>query len=280
MTVFETGTGILKGDMRILITNDDGINAPGLKILRDIAEKISGDIWTVAPEANQSGTSHSMTLHAPLRCRDVDERMVAVNGTPTDCVILALRHLMLDNPPDLVLSGVNHGSNLAEDVTYSGTVAAAMEGTLLGVRSIALSLMTGIDDNGNGRARWETALTHGPDVIEKLLASPWPAGVVMNVNFPDLMPDEIRGIEVTQQGQRDQAMLNIDMRKDPWGTPYFWFGFSRRHATLVDGDDLSAIARGFISLTPLTLNLTHHTAVEELKSAWSSSGNGKLRARR
>lgn len=265
--------------MRILITNDDGINAPGLKILRDIAEKISDDIWTVAPEANQSGTSHSMTLHEPLRCRDVAERMVAVNGTPTDCVILALRHIMLDNPPDLVLSGVNNGSNLAEDVTYSGTVAAAMEGTLLGIRSIALSLMTGIDETGKGHARWETPLEHGTMVIEKLLATPWQPGVVMNVNFPDLPPDEIRGIEVAAQGQRDQALLNIDMRNDPWGTPYFWFGFGRRNSTLVDGTDLSAIARGFISLTPLTLDLTHRVETERLQSAWADLGTESKKRR-
>jgi 5'-nucleotidase len=266
--------------MRILITNDDGINAPGLRILRDIAKKISDDVWVVAPESNQSGTSHSMTLHEPLRCRDVAERMIAVNGTPTDCVILALRHLMLDNPPDLLLSGVNHGSNLAEDVTYSGTVAAAMEGTLLGVRSIAFSLMTGIDDTGKGRARWETPLAHAPSMIEKLLDSSWSNGVVMNVNFPDLPPDEIHGVEVTSQGQRDQALLHIDKRSDPWGTPYFWFGFGRRHATLVDGTDLSAIARGFISLTPLTLDLTHRAEIERLASAWTTAAPVPSRARR
>jgi len=132
--------------MRILITNDDGINAKGLEVLKAIALGLSPDVWTVAPETNQSGTSHSMTLHAPLRLRSIDSRTFAVSGTPTDCVIMAVRHLLKDEPPQLILSGINHGSNLADDITYSGTIAAAMEGTVLGIRSIALSLMMGFEE--------------------------------------------------------------------------------------------------------------------------------------
>lgn len=249
--------------MRILITNDDGIHAKGLEVLREIALRLSDDVWTIAPETNQSGTSHSMTLHTPLRLRTIDAKTYAVAGTPTDCVIMGLRHIMKDALPDLILSGVNHGSNLAEDVTYSGTVAAAMEGTLLGVRSVALSLMMGIDDQGR-RGYWETALAHAPSLISTLLEADWGAGILMNVNFPDALPNEIAGTVVTRQGVRDQALLNIDSRTDPWGTPYFWFGFERRKSTLVPGTDLAAIAEGKISITPLSLDLTAPDAAKAL----------------
>ena len=187
--------------MRILITNDDGIHAKGLEILKAIALGLSPDVWTVAPETNQSGTSHSMTLHTPLRLRTVDERTFAVAGTPTDCVIMAVRHILKDQPPDLILSGINHGSNLADDITYSGTVAAAMEGTILGIRSIALSLMMGFEE-GSRRALWETPLAHAPSLITKLLADAWHPGSLINVNFPDVAPDEVAGISITEQGVR------------------------------------------------------------------------------
>jgi 5'-nucleotidase len=255
--------------MRILITNDDGIHARGLEVLRDIALRLSPDVWTVAPETNQSGTSHSMTLHTPLRLRTIDERTHAVAGTPTDCVIMAVRHIMKGEPPDLILSGVNHGSNLAEDVTYSGTVAAAMEGTLLGIRSIALSLMMGIDDQGR-RGYWETAQSHAPSLISKLLEAEWGSGILMNVNFPDVTPNDIAGTAVTRQGVRDQGLLNIDSRSDPWGTPYFWFGFERRKSTLVPGTDLAAIAEGKISVTPLSLDLTASDASKALAKRLTS----------
>jgi 5'-nucleotidase len=249
--------------MRILITNDDGIHARGLEILKSIALGISPDVWTVAPETNQSGTSHSMTLHTPLRLRTIDERTHAVTGTPTDCVIMAVRHILKAQPPDLILSGVNHGSNLAEDITYSGTVAAAMEGAFLGIHSVALSLMMGFED-GERRTIWDTPLAHAPTLIKRLLSEAWHPSTLINVNFPDVRPEAVRGVEVTTQGIRDQALLNIDSRADPWGTPYFWFGFERRESTLVPGTDLSAIADGKISVTPLSLDLTDRRAVQSL----------------
>lgn len=261
--------------MRILITNDDGINAAGIKVLYDIAKLLSDDVWVVAPETNQSGTSHAMTLHEPLRSRVAGERWIAVNGTPTDCVMMAVRHIMLDEPPALVLSGVNHGSNLAEDVTYSGTIAAAMEGTLLGVPSIALSLMSGVDDDGRGRLAWDTPLAHAPGLITRLIDTGWQKGVVININFPDLPPDDIKGIEFTAQGQRDQALLSIDKRQDPWGTPYFWYGFQRRRSTLVPGTDLAAVADGRISITPLSLNLTDEGTRQSLAKAFGGSARAK-----
>lgn len=249
--------------MRILITNDDGINAHGLEVLKAIAHGISPDVWTVAPETNQSGTSHSMTLHTPLRLRKLDERAYAIAGTPTDCVIMAVRHILLDHPPDLILSGVNHGSNLAEDVTYSGTVAAAMEGAILGIPSIALSLMMGFEE-GARRALWDTPLSHGPSLIKKLLDEKLDPQTLLNVNFPDAAPEEIKGVAVTSQGVRDQALLDIDSRTDPWGTPYFWFGFERRKSTLIPGTDLAAIAESKISVTPLSVDLTHRSALDSL----------------
>jgi len=251
--------------MRILITNDDGINAKGLEILKAIALGISPDVWTVAPETNQSGTAHSMTLHTPLRLRTIDERTHAITGTPTDCVIMAVRHILKDQPPQLILSGVNHGSNLAEDVTYSGTVAAAMEGALLGIHSIALSQMMGFED-GERRAIWDTPLAHAPQVIKTLLSETWNPHTLMNVNFPDTAPENVSGIAVTSQGVRDQALLNIDSRSDPWGTPYFWFGFERRMSTLIAGTDLAAIAENKISITPLSVDLTDRNAAETLAS--------------
>jgi 5'-nucleotidase len=250
--------------MRILITNDDGINAKGLEILRTIALGLSPDVWTVAPETNQSGTAHSMTLHEPLRLRQLEPRTYAVAGTPTDCVIMAVRHILKDQPPDLILSGINHGSNLAEDITYSGTVAAAMEGTLLGIRSIALSLMMGFN-GAERRALWDTPIAHAPALISKLLKLGWPQGSLININFPDVPPDAVKGVAVTRQGIRDQALLDIDSRKDPWGTPYFWFSFERRKSTLVKGTDLSSVAGAKISVTPLSLDFTNRDALAALE---------------
>jgi 5'-nucleotidase len=251
--------------MRILLTNDDGISAPGLVALREIAAELSGDVWVVAPETNQSGASHSLTLHEPLRCREIDERTFAVKGTPTDCVIMAVRHLMKANPPDLVLSGVNMGANIAEDVTYSGTIAGAMEGALLGIRSMALSLTYGFDVDGT--IHWQTAVRHGPGLIRSLLATEFPADVLMNINFPDLPPSEVKGTAITRQGRRDPGMLSIVQRNDPWGTPYFWFGFERRKSNPAENTDLWAIYKGLTSVTPLHLDLTHDAIAQRLRAA-------------
>lgn len=240
--------------MRILITNDDGIGAKGLTVLQEIARSITSDVWLVAPETNQSGSSHSLTLQVPLRFREVGERAFAVRGTPADCVIMGVRHVMKDEAPTLVLSGVNHGANLAEDVSYSGTIAGAMQGTHLGIRSIAMSLTYGMQESGH--PQWSTPLHHGPDIIRSLLDADWPPGVLMNVNFPDAPPDQVAGVRVTEQGKRDQGGLHLQERTDTWGDPYFWIGFAHRRQTLIDGTDLAAIASKQISVTPLALNLT------------------------
>lgn len=241
--------------MRILITNDDGIGAQGLTILQRIAETITKDVWLVAPETNQSGSSHSLTLQVPLRFREVGERAFAVRGTPADCVIMGVRHVLKEEAPALILSGVNHGANLAEDVSYSGTIAGAMQGTHLGIRSIALSLTYGLQESGH--PEWSTPLEHGPKLIRALLDAHWPPGVLMNVNFPDAPPERVNGIEVTRQGVRDQGGLHLEERSDTWGDPYFWIGFAHRRQTLEEGTDLAAIANKKISVTPLALNFTH-----------------------
>ena len=253
--------------MRILVTNDDGAGAHGLSVLHQIAKALSDDVWIVAPEMNQSGASHALTLQVPLRYREIGERAFAVRGTPADCVIMGVKHVLKDNPPNLVLSGVNHGANLAEDVTYSGTIAGAMEGTMLGFRSIAMSLTIGFDPDG--KQHWKTPIEYGPRVVEQLLSCEWPAMTLMNVNFPDLAPEAVGGIVATRQGRRDQGGLHIQERADTWGDPYFWVGFERRRSDPPQGTDLRAIADGLISVTPLHLNLTHDATREQLGSVLS-----------
>lgn len=251
--------------MRILLTNDDGIDSPGLHALREIALQLSDDVWVVAPETNQSGASHSLSLHEPLRMRQVDERAFAVRGTPTDSVIMGVRHVLKDNTPDLVLSGINRGANMAEDVTYSGTIAGAFEGTILGIRSIALSQAFGFESTKS--VRWQTALAHAPALLRKLLALEWGPSSVMNINFPDREPDNVAGTMVTIQGRRDPGLLNIDERHDTWGNPYYWLAFERRRSNAKEGTDLAAVYAGFISVTPLFLDLTHQAMRETLKQA-------------
>ncbi|MFA5950470.1 MAG: 5'/3'-nucleotidase SurE [Hyphomicrobium sp.] len=261
--------------MRILVTNDDGAGAHGLSVLHQIAKALTDDVWIVAPEMNQSGASHALTLQVPLRYREIGERAFAVRGTPADCVIMGVKHVLKDKAPDLVLSGVNHGSNLAEDVTYSGTIAGAMEGTLLGVRSIAMSLTIGFDPDGV--QHWKTPLEHGPRIVEQLLSAEWPRGMLMNVNYPDVAPGDVRDILATRQGRRDQGGLHIEERADTWGDPYFWVGFERRRSDPPEGSDLWAIANGMISVTPLSMNMTHEATREMIEGVLSLSRAGRLK---
>jgi len=249
--------------MRILVTNDDGIEAPGLDVLEHIASQVSKDVWVVAPEADQSGASHSLTLAEPLRMRNLGKRHYAVKGTPTDCVIMGVRFLLKDKPPDLVLSGVNRGQNLADDVNYSGTVAGAIEGSLLGVPSIALSLAIG--NYETGKPIWETPMRHGAPLVQKLLKAKWPENVVLNVNFPDCAPDEVKGMAATVQDLRSVDQVRIEDRMDTRGRAYYWIGIERRPSKPPEGTDLWAARSNLISVTPLYLNFTH----EETRSRLS-----------
>lgn len=253
--------------MRILLTNDDGIDAPGLQALRQVAEEIAGpggEVWIAAPETNQSGAGHSLSLNEPLRMRQVSERAFAIRGTPTDSVIMGVRHILNGRLPDLVLSGVNRGANLAEDVTYSGTIAGAFEGTQLGIRSMALSQAYSYE--AGDMPHWQSVVTHAPSLIRTLLAEPWGAGILMNINFPDRGPEDIEGIEVTSQGRRDQLLLGIDERRDTWGNPYYWLGYAKRRSNPARGTDLWAVYNGYISVTPLSMNLTAEAVRERLKT--------------
>lgn len=240
--------------MRILVTNDDGIHAPGLAACEEIARALSDEVWVVAPETDQSGVAHSLSLNDPLRLRAVDDRRFAVKGTPTDCVIMAVRHI-LKEPPDLVLSGVNRGRNCAEDVTYSGTVAGAMEGTVLGIPSFALS--QGYSFSLKRSPPWETAIKFAPDLIRRVLEAGMPKDVLVNVNFPDCGPDEVVGTAITVQGKRDQELLRIDARHDGRGNPYYWIAFrGRQRPATRNGTDLWALADKRISITPLRIDMT------------------------
>lgn len=246
--------------MKILITNDDGIHAPGLVALEQIAAELSDDVWVVAPAEEQSGAGHSLTLSEPIRLRQVGERRFAVRGTPTDCVMLALGHVMQDARPDLILSGVNRGGNLAEDVTYSGTVSAAMEGCLAGIRSIALS--QAMADYGAGREKFDAATAHGAAIIRRLAAAEWAPGMLVNINFP---AGPVQGVQVTEQGFRDYGHIALDARVDPRGFPYFWFGYGREVETPGHDTDLKAIHHGYVSVTPLHLDLTHRESMGALR---------------
>jgi 5'-nucleotidase len=254
--------------MRILLTNDDGIHAPGLAILEAIARTMSDDVVVVAPETDQSGVAHSLSLNNPLRLREISPRHFAVQGTPTDCVIMGVRKIMADAPPDLILSGVNRGQNVAEDVTYSGTIAATMEGTLIGVPSIALSQAYG-GPEGHKSIRWDCAETHAPSVIAKILKTGIEPGVLVNVNFPACAPEEVAGIAITTQGRRDTELLRIEERRDGRGNPYYWLMFKRGNFTPEVGTDIEAIAAGKISLTPLRLDLTDGATLLRYSAAFA-----------
>jgi 5'-nucleotidase len=249
--------------MRILLTNDDGIHAEGLAVLERIARTLSDDVWIVAPETDQSGLAHSLTLSEPLRLRKVGEKHFALRGTPTDCVIMGVREV-LPEKPDLVLSGVNDGANMADDVTYSGTIAGAIEGTLQGVRSFALSQAVRRD---NGRfAPWEVAETYAPDLIRKLLEVELPDETFLNLNFPNCEPGEVQGVEVTSQGKLDFC-LTIDAREDGRGKPYYWLRFGERNGRFRTGTDIQTLKDNKISVTPLKLDLTDYSVQDRVAAA-------------
>lgn len=248
--------------MRILVTNDDGIHAPGLDACANIARALSDDVWVVAPETDQSGVSHSLSLSDPLRLRQVAEKRFAVRGTPTDCVIMTVRHIMKDARPDLVLSGVNRGQNVAEDVGYSGTVAGAMEGTVLGIPSIALSQAYGFETRS--APPYTVAEHFGPGVVRELLDEGIPPGIVLNVNFPNRPIDEVKGVAITAQGRRDQDLIRIEPRADGRGNPYYWIAFEKRIFETVNGSDLHALDEGRISVTPLRLDMTDEPMMTQL----------------
>ncbi|MBL6946454.1 MAG: 5'/3'-nucleotidase SurE [Rhodospirillales bacterium] len=249
---------------RVLVSNDDGINAPGLKVLEKIAREIAAEVWVVAPETEQSAASHSLTRMRPLRIRQVSERRFAVDGSPTDCALLGIRKILADNPPDIVLSGINPGGNLCDDVTYSGTIAVAMEGALLGIPGLALSLA----HEGSRPLRWGTVEHWAPGVLRHLTETGWPKNVVLNLNFPNVPSDAVKGVEVTAQGAGKTGQ-GITEAVDPHGNDIFWLGTEDHEDRIRNGDDVDAINRGAVSITPLCLDLTHRPSIKALKAAFS-----------
>jgi 5'-nucleotidase len=254
--------------MRILLTNDDGIHAPGLTVLEAIARQLSDDIWICAPAEEQSGAGHSLTLTRPVRLRQHEERRFSVSGTPTDSVTMALKKV-LPAPPDLILSGVNRGANLGDDVTYSGTVSAAMEGALAGIRSIALSQVYRHEGMGDS-VPFDAALAWGYKVLQPLVDAPIAPRTLINVNFPPVAADQVGGIRVVRQGFHDYARGSVVESTDPRGYQYFWFGLHGIEHTTGHNTDLEAISDNCIAVTPLQLDLTHDASLAALAQRYGA----------
>jgi len=243
--------------MRILCTNDDGYMAEGLRVLAGAARTL-GEVSIVAPDREQSATSHSLTIHRPIRAREASEGVYVVDGTPTDCVIMAVNEL-LGYQPDFCLSGVNHGSNMGEDVLYSGTVAAAMEATVIGIPSVALSY-TG--DDFEKLEAW-TPLLEG--LLQQILRrNPFPPHTLLNINLPGAPPGKVRGVKITSLGRRRYAD-SITRILDPKGREYFWIGGGISAWNGGQEADFRAVQDGFISVTPLHLDLTRYELMEEIR---------------
>jgi len=246
---------------RILVSNDDGIDAPGIKLLEKVARTLSDDVWVVAPASEQSAVAHSLTVRRPLRIHQHSEFRFSVDGTPTDSVLMGVRQVLKDKKPTLLLSGINRGGNLGEDVTYSGTVAAAMEGTLLGIPSIAFSQY--FEDRHP--VKWATAEHWAPEVIRRLVAVGWPKNVLMNVNFPDVLHGSVQGIVAASQGRR-AVSDPVSERIDPRGDPYYWIGGQRAKDMGQPGSDLDAVACSCVSVTPLCVDFTHVETLRRLEN--------------
>ncbi|MEQ9811779.1 MAG: 5'/3'-nucleotidase SurE [Azospirillaceae bacterium] len=253
----------LPDNPRILLSNDDSIHSTGFEALERIANQLSDDVWVCAPETEQSAASHSLTIHRPLRLRQLSEKRFAVDGTPTDCVLLGVNHVMRDRRPDLVLSGINHGRNIAEDVTYSGTIAAAMEATLLGIPAIALSQ----EIKEDGAPDWTNAEYLAPGLIRRVCDTGWPDKVLINVNFPAVPDGAVKGAKVVAHGNRKIGDA-LDERVDPRGRRYFWIGTSREDSSVVTDTDVDALAQGYISVTPIYLDLSHYPTIESLRDSF------------
>ena len=248
--------------MIILVSNDDGIRAPGIRAL-EAALSALGEVWVVAPDREQSAASHSLSLYRPLRVETIDDRHFAVDGTPTDAVNLAINGIMPQRP-DLVVSGINHGGNMGDDVTYSGTVSAAMEGTLLGVPSIAVSLVS------HDAVDFAPAASFAARLARAASTRALPRDTLLNVNVPALPADALRGYRVTRQGKRRYGDAIVEHR-DPRGRKYYWIGGDDLGFVPAEGTDCTTVADGYISITPLHLDLTNYAsiaAVNELAIDW------------
>ncbi|MDR5813701.1 MULTISPECIES: 5'/3'-nucleotidase SurE [unclassified Caballeronia] len=253
---------------RVLITNDDGIDAPGLAVLEAVASELGHEVWVVAPEHDQSGTSHSISLHSPLRVSRRSERRFGVQGTPGDCVVMAARHLMKDAPPTLVLSGINRGANLGVETMFSGTVGAAMTGLLLGLPSIALSQTFRDRDN----VRWDTARMLAPGVIRQLLAISHDAPTCLNVNFPDCDASAAGPLTVTRQGVGLVEGIDVVAEVDPRGIDYHWLRFQRGPRPNSPDSETAVVGSGRVAVTPLHFDRTDERTFATLQAGLACKG--------
>ncbi|TWB48805.1 5'/3'-nucleotidase SurE [Nitrospirillum viridazoti] len=237
---------------RVLLTNDDGINAPGLALLAELVAGVAEEVWVVAPEKDQSGMSRAVTLTTPLRVEERGERRYALTGTPSDCAIFGLRHLLKDNPPDIVLSGINRGANVGDEVPYSGTVAAALTARLLGVPAIAFSQSFA----RGGQVRWDTARAVFARSLDYALDLRVAANAVLNVNFPDVDAADVGDVVLTRQSRGTLDRIDVEPRADMRGGTYYWMAF-RRHMPILGPDtDAGALKHGLVSVTPLGFDMT------------------------
>lgn len=241
---------------RVLLANDDGIDAPGILLLEKIAQEFAEEVWVVAPAVDRSGVSNSLSLREPVRVEQRGERKFAVHGTPADCVTWAVKSLLKDNPPDLLLSGINCGSNIGFETTLSGTVGAATTGILLGVPAIALSQ----DKPQEIAVNWQCAQACAADVIRKLIELPLQTEYCFNVNFPNLAPERVKGIKLTSQGVGSVKGINVTTTKDPHGADYFWIRIQHGRLDMPEGSEFEAVSDGYISVTPLTFERTYRNA--------------------
>ena len=253
--------------MVILVSNDDGIHSPGIQALADTLRTIA-DVYVIAPDRERSAASHALTLHKPLRLEKFGDNMYSVNGTPTDCINLGINGI-LNEKPDIVVSGINKGGNLGDDVTYSGTVSAAFEGTLLGVPSFAVSHVAESD------FKFETSARIALYLALLIKENSLPPGVLLNVNVPNLDIKDIKGFKITRQGKRIYDENAIVEKVDPRGKKYYWIGGSRLSWEKTEDSDFSAIEEGMVSITPLRLDLTEYGAIKSLR-LWESSLNKKI----
>ncbi|MFZ0505165.1 MAG: 5'/3'-nucleotidase SurE [Chthoniobacterales bacterium] len=247
---------------RVLLTNDDGFDAPGVRILTEVAEELAEEVWIVAPNYDQSGTSHSLSLHSPLRVSQKEERRFSVSGTPGDCVVMAVRHLMVSGRPDLILSGINRGANLGIETVFSGTVGAAMTGMLLGIPSMALSQAF----SDRNAVRWDTARALAPKVIRQFAKGGWSQGSILNINFPDVPADKAGPIELTIQGTGLMEGVDVVSGIDPRSLEYHWLHLRRSAQGDTPGSETFAIGHGRVSVTPLQFERTNQDVLASLQA--------------
>lgn len=256
----------MKHNLRILVTNDDGVRAEGIAHLEAIARELSDDVWVVAPATEQSGVGHGLSLHDPIRFKKLDERRYEVQGTPTDSVLMGVMEIIADKPVDLVLSGINRGCNIADDVTYSGTIAAAMEGTILEIPSIALSQYTQMGEE----SRWDIPRAYAAGIIRQLMEYGWPTHNLVNINFPHVTLDEVKGVKLCPMGIR-KIGKKTSKQTDPMGRDYYWIGGPNASPSEKPGTDDRLLNKGYITVTPICMDMTNYRALEQLREQFEAA---------